>query len=149
MQWSAGKNKGFSTVDPKKLWLPVDARDDAPNVADAEKNKESLVHVVRKLIDLRCRHKALSAHADFVPLIARENTYPFVYQRSSESETVVVALNPADRPVSVGIPLSSPLPDPTLLMGTGVRLTVRAGVMQLNMEGKSYGVYATGAPEGQ
>ena len=32
MQWSAGKNLGFSTAESDKIYLPVDSAADAPTV---------------------------------------------------------------------------------------------------------------------
>jgi len=148
MQWSPGKNKGFSTAEPEKLWLPVDAREDAPNVEDAEKNKDSLLHAIRGLGDLRRQHKALYGRASFKPLYAQENTYPFVYQRSLDEEVVVVALNPAHRPVSVEVLLEAPSPDVDPLIGKGVEASVESGTLQLAMEGQSYGVYKVNASSG-
>lgn len=141
MQWSAGKNKGFSTAEPARLWLPVDERDGAPNVADAEKNKDSLLHTIRALIALRHRQKALSAPADFVPLYAQEHAYPFIYQRALDDERVIVALNPAQEPVSVEIRMAEPVGDIEHLMGSGIRITIEPGLVRFVMEGKSYGVY--------
>jgi glycosidase len=141
MQWSPGKNKGFSTADPKKLWLPVDQREDAPNVADAEQQRESLLHGIRALVDLRRRHKALGAHANFAPLYARENTYPFIYQRSLGDETVIVALNPSRAPVSVDIALDHTPLHLDRLAGSGVEAAAGSGMIRFVMEGRSYGVY--------
>ncbi len=53
MQWSRGKNDGFSTADPDKLYLPVDTSPDAPNVAGEEKDPNSLLNNVRKLIQIK------------------------------------------------------------------------------------------------
>ncbi|MBN1309787.1 MAG: glycosylase [Anaerolineae bacterium] len=148
MQWSSSKNKGFSTAEPEKLWLPVDAGEDAPNVEDAEKDKDSLLHVIRGLVDLRRQHKALYGRANFKPLYAHENTYPFVYQRSLDEDVVVVALNPAHRPVSVEVPLDVAGPDVELLTGKDVKASVESGILRFAMEGQSYGVYKVNASSG-
>ena len=49
MQWSAGKNLGFSSGDAANLYLPVDPAPDAPNVAAQEKNPNSLLNKTRRL----------------------------------------------------------------------------------------------------
>jgi len=141
MQWSAGSNKGFSTADPSQLWRPVDEQDDAPNVADAEAQPDSLLHTIRALIALRHRQKALCGYAGFAPLYAEPNAYPFVYRRSLEGETVLVALNPADAPTSVDIALAEAGSGAERLIGAGVEVTMGPGRVRLAMEGRSYGVY--------
>lgn len=53
MQWSGGKNLGFSDGAPSDLYLPVDPSADAPNVAAQEKDPRSLLNKTRQLIALR------------------------------------------------------------------------------------------------
>jgi maltose alpha-D-glucosyltransferase/alpha-amylase len=138
MQWTSGKNKGFSTADPSQLWLPVDGRDNAPNVEDAEKDKTSLLHTMRALADLRHQQKALLGYADFAPLYAQDHAYPFVYQRSLDGETILVALNPSQDAVTVDIAVDG---DFKPLIGAGVQISREDGLLRLTMEGRSYGVY--------
>jgi len=61
-----------------------------PNVAAEEKDPNSLLNRVRKLIRLKHTEPALAAYAEFVPLYAKENTYPFVYARASGEETLLM-----------------------------------------------------------
>ncbi|NLH97718.1 MAG: hypothetical protein GX477_10360, partial [Clostridiaceae bacterium] len=72
-----------------------DPTDDHPNVEDQENDPDSLLNRVRELIAMRKRHKALSAHAEFVPLYAVENEYPFIYARAADEEVILVVLNPS------------------------------------------------------
>lgn len=95
MQWKKGPNAGFSAAPADKLYLPVDPTDDHPNVEDQENDPDSLLNRVRELIAMRKRHKALSAHAEFVPLYAVENEYPFIYARAADEEVILVVLNPS------------------------------------------------------
>ena len=44
MQWTNGKNLGFSNASPEKLYLPVDTANDAPNVDAEEKDPNSLLN---------------------------------------------------------------------------------------------------------
>lgn len=97
MQWKKGPNAGFSAAPADKLYLPVDPTDDHPNVEDQENDPDSLLNRVRELIAMRKRHKALSAHAEFVPLYAVENEYPFIYARAADEEVILVVLNPQGR----------------------------------------------------
>ena len=38
MQWSSDKNRGFSTADSSKLYLPVDSSPDAPTVENQQRD---------------------------------------------------------------------------------------------------------------
>jgi maltose alpha-D-glucosyltransferase/alpha-amylase len=82
MQWSGGKNLGFSDAQPEQLYLPVDPSADAPNVAAQEKNPNSLLNKTRRLIALHHSEPALANYAEFVPIHpaadATASAYPFV-----------------------------------------------------------------------
>jgi len=88
MQWSSGKNLGFSDADPDKIYLPVDFRADAPTIEAEEKDPSSLLHTVRELIALRHSQEDLQADADFEVLCDKKDQ-PFVYRRGS----LTVAIN--------------------------------------------------------
>ena len=64
----------------------------------------SLLNLIRRLIDLRRAHPALCNRSEFVPLYARNGGYPFVFLRRGDGETIIVAINPSDRPVEVSVP---------------------------------------------
>lgn len=98
MQWSGGKNLGFSDAQPEQLYLPVDPSADAPNVAAQEKNPNSLLNKTRRLIALHHSEPALANYAEFVPIHpaadATVSAYPFVYARAAGKDVVLVMLNP-------------------------------------------------------
>lgn len=98
MQWSGGKNLGFSDAQPEQLYLPVDPSADAPNVAAQEKNPNSLLNKTRRLIALHHSEPALANYAEFVPIHpaadATTSAYPFVYARAAGKDVVLVMLNP-------------------------------------------------------
>jgi hypothetical protein len=48
-------------------------------------------------LKLRREHPALANAADFQPLYAEKNGYPFIYLRIAGSERIVVSVNPAGR----------------------------------------------------
>lgn len=106
MQWSREKNLGFSTADPAKLYLPVDSAADAPDVADEEQDPASLVNRVRKLIALKKQQPALKAYAEFVPVYAKQNTYPFIFARAAGKDVILAIFNPADREVNAEFSLN-------------------------------------------
>jgi maltose alpha-D-glucosyltransferase/alpha-amylase len=97
MQWSKEKNAGFSSAPAEKLYLPIDSDESRPNVATEENDPSSMLNFTRALLKLRREHPALANAADFQPLYARKNKYPFVYLRVAGAERIIVAINPAER----------------------------------------------------
>lgn len=106
MQWSKGINLGFSGGDPADLYLPVDSEPDAPTVAEQEKDPNSLLNRVRALIQLKKQEPALSNHAEFVPVYAEKDGYPFIYARASGNEAILCIFNPANREESAEFELN-------------------------------------------
>jgi len=141
MQWTPGRNKGFSIADPGRLYLPVDPADDAPNVADQEKDPESLLQRVRRLIALKKSRPALQAHAELVPVYAKPDTYPFVYARAGGDDAVLVILNPAARETTASFRLTPAARDHRLLAGTPVGLTHDHGRYQVTVPARCYAIY--------
>lgn len=141
MQWSPGKNLGFSNAAAEKLYLSVDPAEDAPNVADQEKDKNSLLNRVRKLIALKKSEKALSAFAEFVPVYAVENTYPFVYARADGNEQILVVLNPAAEEASAEFQLKPDAKKLKLLAGKKLKVKMKKGDYSLTVPGQSYAIY--------
>lgn len=90
MQWNHEKNHGFSESDTP--YLPTDSRADAPTVEDQEKDENSLLSFVKKLITLHRETPALHAEADFNVLMPG---YPFVYERMAEGKKLLIAINPS------------------------------------------------------
>jgi len=101
MQWNKGKNLGFSDADASELYLPVDASEDAPDVESQQKDPDSLLNLVKKIVEFRRSHKELHAEAPFEILYADAENPVFVYRRSD----FVIAVNPkaqrCEAPVSV------------------------------------------------
>jgi maltose alpha-D-glucosyltransferase/alpha-amylase len=141
MQWTGGKNLGFSTADPSKLYLPVDSAADAPNVAAEEKDPNSLLNRVRKLIQLKHTEPALAAYAEFVPLYAKENTYPFVYARAGGGETLLVILNPAASAASAEFSFPVEYRELKLLAGKEVHTTKEGQTLKIEVPGQTYAIY--------
>lgn len=102
MQWDSGKNLGFSTADASALYLPVDPAKDAPTVKQQERQEDSMLHTVRKIIALRNENEDLNADGPFEVLYAQKNEYPFIYRRGR----FAVAVNPSGKEAAapVGIP---------------------------------------------
>jgi len=141
MQWNDEKNFGFSTTDPENLYLPVDTAYDAPNVRTQEKDLNSLLNNVRKLIQLKKTEPALKAYAEFVPVYAKENTYPFIFARAADDDIVLLIFNPASRNETAKFSLNIIATEFILLAGTESDITMNGNQYELKIEGQSYSIY--------
>ncbi len=90
MQWTEGKNLGFSEGCADTLYLPVDPAEDAPTVEAQEADPASLLNTVRAVLALRHAEKDLQADGEYETLCA-ELGKPFVYRRGA----LVLAVNPS------------------------------------------------------
>ena len=141
MQWTSGKNLGFSTADPSKLYLPVDTAKDAPNVEAEEKDPNSLLNFVRKLIYLKKTEPALAAFAEFVPVYAKENTYPFIFARAADDNIILAIFNPAAREATAEFTLNIEAKGFNLLSGDESKIDVNGNKYNLRIGGQSYSIY--------
>lgn len=130
MQWSAGKNLGFSAAEKERLYLPVDERSCAPTVAAQEKDEDSLLNTVRGVLALRHKYPDLQSAANLEIIYAEPRQYPFVYRRGA----FVIAVNPSAQPVEISLPLR------------GKRVFQIGGCAlkngSLSMRGQSFGVFS-------
>lgn len=142
MQWTSGPNLGFSTADPSDLYLPVDPSDDAPNVADQENDPNSLLNRTRQLVALRHNEPALANYAEFVPLYAEKDTYPFVYARAAGDDVVIVLLNPRAEESEAVFDINVPFRKTRLLMGDEIdfKHDRKSGKVSVKMPGQSYSI---------
>jgi len=62
-----------------------------------------MLNFTRRLLKLRREHPALGNAADFQPLYAEKNKYPFVYLRLAGTDRIIVAINPAERACTVAL----------------------------------------------
>jgi len=141
MQWTSGKNRGFSASDPELLYLPVDTAEDAPNVADQEKDPDSLLNRVKKLIQLKKNEKALSAYAEFVPVYAKPDTYPFIYVRADGDDLILVILNPADRKAEAEFTLKPFIDQYELLAGRTMNVEFNKERTKVKCPERAYAIY--------
>lgn len=100
MQWDDSVNAGFSTAAAEKLYIPLDVSPERPTVKKQLQEASSLLNEVKTLIALRKAHPALQNHARIKFLYAEKDRCPLAYLRSSEKETILVLLNPSDKPQS-------------------------------------------------
>jgi maltose alpha-D-glucosyltransferase/alpha-amylase len=141
MQWSSGKNAGFSTAKAKDLYLPIDPTKNRPTVETQETDPESLLNHLRLLSKLRRKHPALGGDGDFEPLYAEKNYYPFIYRRTLGAETIVVAVNPSAQAVSADIRPGKLSPNPMSLFSHGSTLKRTKSGWKITMAGISFGIF--------
>jgi maltose alpha-D-glucosyltransferase/alpha-amylase len=105
-------------------------------VATEENDPGSMLNFTRNLLKLRREHAALANAADFQPLYAKENKYPFVYLRLAGTERIIVAINPAERPCSAALGVETSPLRPLLVQGAAFRDG------RLEMDPVSFGIFS-------
>ena len=90
MQWTDGKNLGFSTAEADQLYLPVDPDPMGSTVESQEADQHSMLHYVRSLIALRHGNPDLGNYSPFEVYSAEEGSRLFAYKRGN----MLVAVNP-------------------------------------------------------
>jgi alpha-glucosidase len=95
MQWTPGRNAGFSDATP---WLPLGADYRAENVENQRADPASLLNLHRRLIALRRARPALTA-GGYRPLAAQGDL--LLYRREHAGDRITVALNLGREPTTV------------------------------------------------
>ena len=93
MQWDDTVNCGFSAALAKDLYLPVDTAPDAPTVAEQEKDKDSLLNVVKDVLALRKNRDELKENDNLEIVYAKENERTFAYRRGN----LLMCCNPSGK----------------------------------------------------
>lgn len=140
MQWGTGKNLGFSTASAEKLYLPVDTAKNAPNVASQETDPHSLLNRTRTLIQVKKSEPALANYAEFIPLYAKTNTYPFVYARANKKDVVLVVLNPSGKESTATFTVTTPYTNTKTLAGKELQLKKTNNSVTVTVPGQSYSI---------
>ena len=99
MQWSDDANAGFTTGTP---WLPVNANDQATNVAAQETDAHSILNYYRQLTAVRKspEYKDVFTYGEFVPTYADTDTV-MAYYRINDTQRILVAANFGEAPVTL------------------------------------------------
>jgi glycosidase len=140
MQWSNGKNLGFSTAVKEKLYFPVDSSRDAPTVSGEETDKSSLLNFVRALTKLKNDNPALSGYASFYPVYAMPKKYPFIFMRVLNNQKLLIAINPSANAATADI--NGTLKNSKrLLLGSDINWNESDGKTAVTMPGKTFAVY--------
>ncbi len=96
VQWTAGKNAGFSDGEP---WYAVNPNYTEVNVEAAEKDPNSLLNFYRKIIALRKQYKDAAVYGKF-EIHLKRHPHLFVYDKIAEDGTkLTVVLNLSDKAI--------------------------------------------------
>ena len=104
MQWSNGKNAGFTTGNP---WLPINPNYNQVNVDESEKDANSILNFVKMMIALRKEHKDVLVYGKYT-LLDKDNKAVYAYTREYGHKKFLVLLNfsSASAKANTGIDLS-------------------------------------------
>ena len=91
MQWTAGRNAGFTTGSP---WLPVNENHSVVNAEAAMADPDSTFHYYQKLIALRKEYDIF--RDGWFELIDPESEKVFAYTRDTETAHMIVVCNFTD-----------------------------------------------------
>ena len=142
MQWTDGRNAGFSGCDPENLYLPVDTAGGLLTVEAQDGDPESLLNHVRILLRLRAQHPAMGNDAGWDMVSSLDEPYPMVYRRSDGKETYVIILNPGENQAVASFPTICAR-KPELVVGDGAACSYRVGkeTDKVSIKGMSSAVY--------
>ncbi|MCG6122479.1 MAG: maltose alpha-D-glucosyltransferase [Microvirga sp.] len=95
MQWSSDRNGGFSRADPARLALPVLMDPlygyDRVNVESQQRDPNSLLNWVRRMLAVRRRHRAFGRGA--IRFLRPANRKVLAYLREHEDERILCVAN--------------------------------------------------------
>jgi maltose alpha-D-glucosyltransferase/alpha-amylase len=95
MQWSPDRNAGFSGANPHQLFLPViidpEYQYESVNVENQQKNTNSLLWWMKRVISMRKRFKAFSQGE--IKFLYSSNSKVLSFLRTFEQETILVIAN--------------------------------------------------------
>ena len=139
MQWKKGEKAGFSDADPRKFYIMVDPDQERPCVEDQERDPDSLLNFIRRLIGLRHTHPALGAEGHLRRLADGSEDSPLVYERGLGDERFLVAVNPTAKERELEIATTG---SPERIAGVGdVRIEPKREGLSVAMSGVSAGVF--------
>lgn len=101
MQWSGGKNSGFSITD-SDTYLPINENYQTVNVETEEKNPDSLINTVRELVRVKRENPELFGAGNEFELIS--DTYPLIFKRKGDNGALFCAVNPSKREIKIQNP---------------------------------------------
>lgn len=104
VQWDSSKNAGFTTGTP---WLPLNPNYKKINVAEQEKDPESVLSYYKKLTALRKNpeYKETMVYGDFVPFMADEDRLMAFYRKGEKTLLILGNYRKEERELELPAPL--------------------------------------------
>ena len=104
VQWDSSKNAGFTTGTP---WLPLNPNYKKINVAQQEKDPESVLSYYKKLTALRKNpeYKETMVYGDFVPFMADEDRLMAFYRKGEKTLLILGNYRKEERELELPIPV--------------------------------------------
>ena len=123
VQWDSSKNAGFTTGTP---WLPVNPNYIKINVAEQEKDPESVLSYYKKLTALRknLEYKETMVYGDFVPFMADEDRLMAFYRKGEKTLLILGNYRKEERELELPAPVKK-----LVLSNTEPRITGRKIVL--------------------
>jgi maltose alpha-D-glucosyltransferase/alpha-amylase len=104
MQWTRGRNAGFSTAPARQIYLPLDSSPERVSVAAQDDDPASLLNHTRRLLHLRREHPALGNTGSLHIIHAAKDHPLFVFERRLGGTRYLVAINPTRHRTTVDLP---------------------------------------------
>ena len=123
VQWDSSKNAGFTTGTP---WLPVNPNYKKINVAEQEKDPESVLSYYKKLTALRKNpeYKETIVYGDFVPFMADEDRLMAFYRKGEKTLLILGNYRKEERELELPAPVKK-----LVLSNAELRITGRKIVL--------------------
>ena len=104
VQWDSSKNAGFTTGTP---WLPVNPNYKKINVAEQEKDPESVLSYYKKLTALRKNpeYKETMVYGDFIPFMADEDRLMAFYRKGEKTLLILGNYRKEERELELPAPV--------------------------------------------
>ncbi len=126
MQWDNSKNAGFSSAEKNKIYIPQDTDPNRPTVAAQDKDPNSQLNYVKKLLKLRENSPALGNDGEWKLISDTAHLYPMVYMRSNDHEKYIIAINPSAKNATANIN-SQQSASNTYVLGTNEKCIYKKG----------------------
>ena len=104
VQWDSSENAGFTTGTP---WLPLNPNYKKINVAQQEKDPESVLSYYKKLTALRKNpeYKETMVYGDFVPFMADEDRLMAFYRKGEKTLLILGSYRKEERELELPAPV--------------------------------------------
>ncbi len=145
MQWDDTPGAGFSTAPTQDYYLPIDTCHNFVNVAQQQKDKNSLLNYVKRLLNLRLIYPELACRGDIEFYRSSSTNYPLVYERKKGNERILVCINPTSKKINtsrkVAHKINSVTAIPDVCYGDTQKIRYSNNKLNLSTPPFSVGIY--------